>query len=133
MILAFPALCKGVLYDADCMLAAWDLVKRWSYGERVKLGQMASRMGLETPVPAGKFKLKDLAVELFQIALIGLERQGALNGRGENETIYLDRLFDQVRNGYNHANIVVARWKGPWNYDMGRLVADLSYQAEGVF
>jgi glutamate--cysteine ligase len=91
---------------------------------------MASRMGLETPV--GRFKLKDLAVELFQIALTGLARQKALNSRGEDETIYLYRLFDQVRSGYNHANIVVARWKGPWNYDMSRLVAGLSYEAEGM-
>ncbi len=129
-ILAFPALCKGILYDDDCTLAAWDLVKQWNYKERLKLGEMASRMGLETPV--GRFKLKDLAVELFQIAFTGLARNKAVNSRGEDETIYLYRLFDQVRSGYNHANIVVARWKGPWNYDMSRLVAGLSYEAEGM-
>ncbi len=39
MMLALPALCKGILYEPDCMLAAWDLVKRWSYDERLQLGR----------------------------------------------------------------------------------------------
>jgi glutamate--cysteine ligase len=130
MMLALPALCKGILYETDCILAAWDLVKRWSYEERVKLGDLAQKIGLEAPV--GRLKLKDLAVELIGIAMAGLARQQALNERGEDESIYLARLFDQVRNGYNQANIVVARWKGPWNYDLRRLVAGVSYEAEGI-
>ena len=130
MMLALPALCKGILYDSDCLLGAWDLVKRWSYAERVRLGGLATRMGLEAPV--GRLKLKELAVELVQIAMAGLARQHAVNERGDDESIYLARLFDQVRGGYNHANVVVARWKGPWNYDMSRLVAGLSYAAEGI-
>jgi glutamate--cysteine ligase len=130
MMLALPALCKGILFDDDCTLAAWDLVKRWRYDERLKLGDMAQRVGLETPV--GRLKLKELAVELMRIAMAGLARQAALNERGEDESIYLARLFDQVRGGYNNANIVVDRWKGPWNYDLGRLVAGVSYEAEGI-
>jgi len=56
---------------------------------------------------------KDLAVELLQVAMAGLSPQQALNDRGEDETIYLARLFDQVCGGYDNASIVVARWKGP--------------------
>ncbi len=130
LMLALPALCKGILYDADCTLAAWDLVKRWSYEERLKLDDLAHKAGLEAPV--GRLRLKDLAVELMQIAMVGLARQQALNERGEDESIYLVRLFDQVRNGYNQANLVVARWKGPWNYDLSRMVAGVSYEAEGI-
>ena len=46
LMLALPALCKGILYEPDCMLAAWDLVKRWSYEERVKIGDLATQGGL---------------------------------------------------------------------------------------
>jgi glutamate--cysteine ligase len=130
MMLALPALCKGILYEPDCMMAAWDLVKRWSYNERLKLADLATKIGLEAPV--GKVRLKDLAVELLQVAMAGLARQRALNDRGEDETIYLARLLDQVRGGYNNASIVVARWKGPWNYDLGRLVRGVSYEAESI-
>jgi glutamate--cysteine ligase len=130
MMLALPALCKGIMYEPDCMMAAWDLVKRWSYSERLKLADLATKIGLEAPV--GKVRLKDLAVELLQVAMAGLARQRALNDRGEDETIYLARLLDQVRGGYNNASIVVARWKGPWNYDLGRLVRGVSYEAEST-
>ena len=130
LMLALPALCKGILYEPDCMLAAWDLVKRWSYEERVKIGDLATRAGLEAPV--GRAKLKDLAVDLVQIAMTGLSRQKALNERGDDETIYLARLLDQARSGYNHGSLVVARWKGPWNYNMRRLVQGLAYDAESI-
>jgi glutamate--cysteine ligase len=130
MMLALPALCKGILYEPDCLLGAWDLVKRWSYSERLKLADLACKIGLEAPV--GRLKLKDLAVELIRIAMSGLARQKALNERGEDESIYLARLFDQVHGGYNTANLVVARWKGPWNYDLSRMVAGTEYGAEGI-
>jgi glutamate--cysteine ligase len=130
MMLAMPALCKGILYEPDCTLAAWDLVKRWSYPERLKLADLATKIGLDAPV--GRVRLKDLAIELIQIAMLGLSRQRALNDRGEDETIYLARLFDLIRSGYNNANIVVARWKGPWNYDPARLVQGTSYREESM-
>ena len=127
IMLAFPALCKGVLYDSDCMLAAWDLVKRWKIDERLELAQLAQKAGLETPV--GRARLQDLAMELMVIAMTGLSRQKALNERGEDEAIYLARLFDLIRSGYNQASLVITRWKGIWNYDMGRLVQGTSYEA----
>ncbi|MGA2411224.1 MAG: glutamate-cysteine ligase family protein, partial [Candidatus Binataceae bacterium] len=58
-MLALPALLKGLLYDDDCLGAAWDLVKRWSYGERMELTDAAHKIGLETR--AGKLKFRDVA------------------------------------------------------------------------
>jgi glutamate--cysteine ligase len=130
LMLALTALCKGILYEPDSMLAAWDLVKRWSYEERVKLADLATKAGLEAPV--GRVKLRDLATELVQIAMSGLSRQHALNERGDDETIYLARLLDQARSGYNHGSLVVARWKGPWNYDLRRLVQGVAYDPESI-
>ncbi len=47
LMLALPALLKGVLYDDDCLGAAWDLVKRWSFDERLELTGSAHQIGLE--------------------------------------------------------------------------------------
>ena len=38
--------------------------------------------------------MRDIAVELLEIAVKGLERQHALNERGEGESIYLLRTLD---------------------------------------
>lgn len=128
LMLAFPALCKGLLYDLDCTLAAWDLVKRWSLEQRLTLTALAQKAGLEARLE--RIRLRDLALELLEIASTGLSRQGALNARGQNESIYLLRTTDLVRGGHNPASVVVGRWKGPWNYDFARLVSGMSYENE---
>ena len=131
LMLALPALLKGVLYDNDCLTAAWDLVKRWSYPERIELTRMAHKSGLETR--AGRVSFKELALELLQIGSTGLVRQRALNERGEDESIYLLRLIDLVRSGHSPASLSIENWKGRWNYDVGRLVEGTSYEAEAPF
>ena len=129
LMLSLPALLKGVLYDDDCLDAAWDLVKRWSFAERLKFNDQAHKLGLDAR--AGKVRLKELALELLQIAIVGLGRQKALNARGEDESIYLVRMLDLVRSGHSQASLTIERWKSRWNYDVRRLVEDCSYQAEG--
>jgi glutamate--cysteine ligase len=131
LMLALPALLKGVLYDNDCLDAAWDLVKRWSYAERMALTDSAHKIGLETR--AGRSTFRDLGLELLNIAAAGLMRQRALNERGEDESIYLMRLTDLVRSGHSHASLVIEQWKGRWNYTVERLVEGCSYEAEGPF
>ena len=85
-----------------------------------------------TRAPAGS-ELQELALELINIAMIGLARQRCLNERGEDESIYLLRMLDQVRMGHNQASLTIERWKGRWNYDVQRLVEGCSYEAEATF
>jgi len=124
-------LLKGILYDDDCILAAWDLVKRWSFSDRLEMTDVAHKIGLEAR--AGRIKLQDLALELLNIASIGLVRQHALNEHGDDESIYLLRMLDQVRQGHSQASLTIERWKGRWNYDIQRLVEGCSYEAEAAF
>jgi glutamate--cysteine ligase len=131
LMLALPALCKGILYDDDCMAAAWDLVKNWSFAQRLSLTDAAHKNGLEAR--AGRFKFQDIALELLNIAMTGLARQHALNDRGEDESIYLLRILELVRNGRSLAALIIDRWKGRWNYEMRNLVEGCSYEAEPLF
>jgi glutamate--cysteine ligase len=129
-MLALPALLKGILYTDDCISAAWDLVKRWKFQERLAITDSAHKIGLETRV--GKIKLQEIAYELISIAVKGLERQRALNERGQDESIYLLRLMDLVRSGHSQASLVISRWKGEWNYDVSRLVVGSAYRNEAI-
>ncbi|MGO9453481.1 MAG: glutamate--cysteine ligase [Candidatus Binataceae bacterium] len=130
LMLALPALLKGILYDDDCLGAAWDLVKRWTFGERVALADRAQKVGLEAR--AGRISFRDLGTELFRVAVKGLERAHQLNQRGDDESIYLLRLMDMVRQGVTQASLCIERWKGQWNYDVKRLVDGCSYEAEAL-
>jgi glutamate--cysteine ligase len=129
-MLALPALLKGILYTDDCLSAAWDLVKRWTFPERLQLIDAAHKVGLDAR--AGRTKMQELGLELLSIASAGLQRQKALNDRREDESIYLLRLMDLVRTGHDHASLVINRWKGEWNYDVNRMIAGCAYDPESI-
>ena len=50
LMLAVPALAKGVFYDADCLLGAWDMVKAWSWEELTTVWREAHRRALKAIV-----------------------------------------------------------------------------------
>ena len=56
LMLALPALLKGVLYDNDCLDAAWDLVKRWSYRRTDGADRSAHKLGLEARAGRATFQ-----------------------------------------------------------------------------
>lgn len=125
LMLAVPALIKGIFYDDDCMEGAWDLVKRWSLAERLELHNAVNRQALRARIH--RHQVKDLARELLDIATAGLERQNVVDEQGRNEAYYLERLIDQVRRGLCPADVIVENWLGPWLQDPGRLVEGTVY------
>ncbi|MBI2360194.1 MAG: glutamate--cysteine ligase [Deltaproteobacteria bacterium] len=126
LMLAMPALIKGVLYDSDCLQAAWDLVKGWSWDERMELYHDSHRHALAARIR--RFSLADLAKELIQIAWEGLRRQAALNENLEDETIYLRPLKDLLSQGKCPADIVVEKWEGELEQDIRKLIDYSAYK-----
>ena len=123
---ALPALIKGVLYDSGCLEAAWDLVKGWSWDERMELYHDSHRDALGARIR--RFLLLDLAKELFQIAWEGLKRQRALNENGEDETIYLKPLKDLLFQGKCPADLLVEKWEGELEHDIKKLIEYSAYR-----
>jgi glutamate--cysteine ligase len=126
MMLALPALMKGILYEPDAVDAAWDLVRRWSWDERVAIYYGAHRHGLGAKIRG--IMLADLARELLVIAASGLKRQQRLNARGEDERIYLERLEDIVRRGKSLGRIMAERWEAEWHCDVAALIEHTTYR-----
>jgi glutamate--cysteine ligase len=130
LMLGTPALMKGLLYDTDCLDAAWDVVARWSFSQRLELGTAAAREGMAAAV--GRHSLRDYANDLVSIALEGLHRQRCLNNAGSDETIYLAPLADDVANGICPSDRTLRDWSGVWGGDIKKLVAATAYTPEMV-
>ena len=126
LMLSIPALCKGIFYDNDPLWAAWDLVKKWKWEERVAAYKAAHREALGVRVQG--IRLHDYAKELVSIAWQGLERSNDCNDDGENETIYLERLREEIARGQCPAYNVVEKWMGPWNHDLKRMIEGTAYR-----
>ena len=123
---ALAALIKGVFYDGDCLQAAWDLVKGWSWDERMQVYLDSHKDALAARFR--RYTLLDLAKEFFQIAAEGLARQDVVNGYGEDETIYLKPLKLLLDQGKCPADILVEKWQGEWHQDIRKLVDYTAYR-----
>lgn len=123
---ALAALIKGVLYDPDCLDAAWDLVKGWTWDERMEVYYDSHRQALQARVR--RYSLLDLSKELLEIAWEGLKRQAVLNGNGEDETIYLKPLRDIVLQGKCPADLIIQKWEGELGRDIRKLIDYAAYK-----
>jgi glutamate--cysteine ligase len=126
LVLGTPALMKGLLYDTDCLEAAWDVVSRWNFDERQELGEAAARDALGARV--GRHSLADYAREIVAIAREGLVRQGRVDSSGRDETIYIDRLADEVAQGRSPADRIIAHWETDWEGRVERLIEYAAYR-----
>jgi len=126
LMLAAPAIVKGIFYTDDCLSATWDIVKRWSWEQRQALYHAVHRQALRARI--GGIEVRELARELVDIAEAGLQQQAQLNAAGESEALYLEQLRDQVRRGRCPADFVIDRWNGNWDHDVTRLVAGAAYR-----
>ena len=123
---ALSALVKGAFYDRDCLQAAWDLVKGWSWDERMQAYVDSHVDALAARVR--RYSLLDLAKELLEIAWEGLRRQNQVNDLGDDETIYLKPLKNLLDVGKCPADILLEKWEGELHHDIRRLIAYTAYK-----
>ena len=123
---ALSAIVKGAFYESDCLDAAWDLVKDWTWDERMQVYLDSHRDALAARIR--RYSLLDLSKELLQIALEGLKRQKMFNALGEDETIYLEPLDKLLALGKCPADLLIEKWQGELDQDIRKLIAYSAYQ-----
>ncbi len=123
LALSVPALWKGILYDDEARSAAWEMVRDWSFDERLELHADVCRLGLKAEV-RGKAIL-GMAQELFRIAREGLRCQG------EDDSL-MEPLGELIlKQGRTPAEVLLEKWE-EWHHDIPRLIRYCSYfQQEG--
>jgi glutamate--cysteine ligase len=124
-ICALPALWAGVLYDAPSLAAAWDLVKDWDIADHERLRRDVTRLGLKAEV-AGR-SVRDIAVDLVNIAKQGLKNRAKFSGGMVDERGYLSELEDIADSGITPAERLLDLYHGAWQGDVKRIYADFAY------
>jgi glutamate--cysteine ligase len=109
---ALPALWVGLLYDATALDAASALVADWTAGEREAMRRDVPRLALATPLRTRS--LRDVALEVLEIAREGLSRRARRSVLGEDETHFLDPLFAVAHSGRTPAEDLLDEFQGPW-------------------
>jgi glutamate--cysteine ligase len=124
MCCALPALWKGLLYDETALADAERRVGSWTHADVERLQVDAARSGLGAPAPDAP--VREVARELVGFARDGLRRIGLHNPAGEDESIYLDPLFERIERGASPARELLQRWEA-WGGRPERLVEYARY------
>ena len=88
--------------------------------------QSVRTLGLKTPIPGGA-TMQDLAMEMLDLARIGLSNRNNLSASGENETGYLAELDEIARSGKTPADRLLERYYGAWNRDVRHVFTEKAY------
>ena len=124
-MLAVPAMIKGIFYDSDSLSAAWQLVKDWSWEQRVQAYNSSHKHALKASIQG--ISLNELAIELISIAKSGLLKQNCINEQGLDESIYLKNIEEDVKNGLSPADKIIEKWETEWSRDIHQLINHCSY------
>jgi glutamate--cysteine ligase len=125
-ICALPALWVGLLYDQGALDAAWDLVKGWSMADREALRDSVPRLALDAPIPGGG-RLRDIAMQVLDIAHAGLAARNRLDDGGSNETGFLNPLREIVSSGKVHAQRLLDLYHGAWGGDIDQVYEEAMF------
>ena len=125
-ICALPALWVGLLYDDNALDAAWDLARDWSIADQEQLRRDVPKLALKAPLPGGG-TVHDLAREVLEIASSGLARRARENSAGDNESGFLDPLYEIVASGKTPAERLLDLYHGPWQGDVSRVYSEMSF------
>ncbi len=125
-ICALPALWVGLLYDQGALDAAWDEVKHWTIEDHYRIRAEVPKLGLKALGPRGR-SFQELGKQILDIAHAGLAARNRLDAAGSNETGFLDPLRAIVADGRTPAELLLERYYGPWQGDVGPVYEELSY------
>jgi glutamate--cysteine ligase len=125
-ICALPALWVGLLYDQAALDAAWDEVKHWTLDERQRLRDDVPKLGLGAPIPGGE-TLAQLGARILDIAEAGLKARGRFNAAGDDESGFLSPLRETIARGATPAELLLERFHGEWQGDVGRVYGEMSF------
>ncbi len=113
---ALSALWAGLLYDAQALDGAWELVKAWTATDREALRRAVPAIGLKAPIR--NTNAQAIALEMLALARGGLNRRNRLNSSGDNETVFLSEIEEVAECGVSPAERLLAKYHGEWQRDL---------------
>ena len=122
---ALPAFWVGLLYDPANLDACIQLTRGWTTGERAQLRADVARRGLEARIR--NRTVRELALELVELAHGGLARRHRLNSSGDDETGFLQVLEQIARRAETPAEVKLRRFREEWGGRLGPLFRENAY------
>ena len=125
LVCGLPAFWKGLLYDEDALAGAEALTGAWSHAQVEALHAEVTRAGLKADAPDGP--ILAVAKELVELSARALKRMGNRNRAGQDESIFLDPLYEIIDRGTSPGRYLLECWDGAWSRRIEFLVDYAKY------
>lgn len=112
------AMYKGLLYNKKALADVEKLLSKFSYNSVMELRYNVPKNALNAKID--KFRAKDIAKEILQIA------QNSLKENGEDEEAFLEPIMELTPYGISPADLILKHWYGDWEKDVSKLVKYLN-------
>jgi len=122
---ALPALWVGLLYDADALAAAEEMVSGWTLADHQHLRSEVPRTALATRFHDGT--VRDLARKVLALSRDGLVRRARDLGFGKDETCFLDTLSEIAESGRTPAEDLLDAYHRRWRERVDPVFAEHAY------
>ena len=122
---ALPAFWVGLLYDNNSLTQAAEYVADWTENERSALRKYVPITALNTPFR--DVTVRDIALDILEIAHAGLKRRSRLDSIGLDETHYLKPLFLIAESGITPAEEMVRAFERRWHGDIDPIFQEYAY------
>jgi glutamate--cysteine ligase len=120
-----PALWTGLLYDNETLDAASDIIKGWHLNEILNFKIESSKTGLDALIQnKSGWRITE---EVLEIAVHGLKKRKEFNLSGEDETVFLEYLFNILNTKQVTASKVLNSFNNDWGKDFKKLYGELSF------
>jgi len=122
---ALPAFWVGLLYDPESLSQALDYVSDWTQEERDSLRDNVPKHALNTPFRDKT--VREIALDVLEIAHAGLKRRARLDSIGLDETHYLKPLFLIAESGITPAEEMLRAFERRWHGDVDPVFQEYAY------
>ena len=123
---ALPAFWVGLLYDDSSIEAAWEICKSFTHEEHVSLRENVPLHGLKAPF-RNNITVQDLAGEVLAISKQGLKNRKHFDNSGNDDSSFLDILFEIQRKGLTPAEELIQKYHNKWNSMVEPIFIEGSY------
>lgn len=113
LVCGMPAIWKGVLYEAEALREAIQHFGHWTHAQVDGLHADVARRGLQAETPDGP--VLEVARALVDLSRAGLRRLGWKSRGGQDESVFLDPVYEVLDRGVSLGRQVRERWEGSWN------------------
>ena len=126
IICALPALWVGLLYDSQSQSDALSLAKPLMDANLLEEGRIsAATFALNGMI--GNVSIDKLASDMLDISRDGLKRRNKIDGRGLDESQFLDPLFYILDNKQTGAEKLLQKYNGSWNKNIDKIFIENSF------